>query len=139
MSNYIKSGNIVRIHPGDAIEASKQLFPAIYKIEIINDSPVLSQMEQFALPDRLLGDIEKRADRIINTFLDRKGRNTGVLMSGLKGSGKSLLAKLVSARLLSQGFPTIILGIDQINPDCCDYIGSIDTESTPIMSTQIAA
>lgn len=128
MSNYIKSGNIVRIHPGDAIETSKQLFPAVYRIELINDSPVLSQVEQFSLPNRLLGDIEKRADRIINTFLDRKGRNTGVLMSGLKGSGKSLLAKLVSSRLLSQGFPTIILGIDQINSGFCGYIGSIDTE-----------
>lgn len=128
MSNYIKSGNIVRIHPGDAIETSKQLFPAVYKIELINNDPVLSQVGQFELPNRLLGDVEKRADRIINTFMDRKGRNTGVLMSGLKGSGKSLLAKLVSSRLLSQGFPTIILDISQINSGFCGYIGSIDTE-----------
>lgn len=128
MSNYIKSGNIVRIHPGESIETSKKLFPAIYRIEIVNDAPVLARQDTFELPAKLLGDVEKRADRIIKTFLDRKGRNTGVLMSGLKGSGKSLLAKLVSTRLLACGFPTVIMSIDQINPGFCGYINSIDTE-----------
>lgn len=128
MSNYIKSGNIVRIHPGDSIETSKKLFPAIYRIEIINDAPVLACADAFELPSKLLGDIEKRADRIIHTFLDRKGRNTGVLMSGLKGSGKSLLAKLVATRLLAQGYPVIIVSIDQVNVGFCNYISSIDTE-----------
>lgn len=91
MSNYIKSGNIVRIHPGDSIETSKKLFPAIYRIEIINDAPVLACADAFELPSKLLGDIEKRADRIIHTFLDRKGRNTGVLMSGLRAAASPCL------------------------------------------------
>lgn len=65
----------------------------------------LEEMEPFVIPDKLYFDIEKYTNRIIQSVNDRNS-NTGVLLSGEKGSGKSLLAKNISVKL---GYPTIIV------------------------------
>jgi hypothetical protein len=58
---------------------------------------------------RMYGDIEKRADRIMNTFGTRMG-STGVMLSGEKGSGKTLLARMLSQRCRElHNMPTIMI------------------------------
>lgn len=44
---------------------------------------------------KFYGDLVWRRDRILNTFSDRQKSNTGVMLTGNKGSGKSLLARAV--------------------------------------------
>jgi len=68
----------------------------------------LEMAEIFELPHKLYGDAGQFAARIVNTFLSRQG-NTGVMLEGEKGSGKSMTAKAVSALMLSQGHPTLIV------------------------------
>ena len=56
----------------------------------------LEQIDNFKLPAKIYGnDHERHATRIITTFMDRD-LSTGVLLSGVKGSGKTLRAKQVS-------------------------------------------
>jgi len=55
-------------------------------------------VEPFTLPDKIYGNLTKRADRIRETFLDRDN-STGVLLLGEKGSGKTLLGKQVAIDL----------------------------------------
>lgn len=71
----------------------------------------LEEVGDFVLPKKLYGPVEHRVTRILNTFNERikEGRGTGVLLSGEKGSGKTLLAKVLSVRATNIGMPTILI------------------------------
>lgn len=62
------------------------------------------------VPAVTYGDTDDKSERIIKTFLSRDGKNTGVLLEGTKGSGKTLQAKMLSVALRKQGIPTISIG-----------------------------
>lgn len=68
----------------------------------------LEQVEGFELPPKLYGDTTKHTDRILNTFEDRPN-TTGVLLSGEKGSGKTLLAKSLSIEGAKRGYVTFVI------------------------------
>lgn len=68
----------------------------------------LQEVEGFILPEKRYGDTDKLAKRMLNTFKDRN-KSTGVLLSGEKGSGKSLQAKVLSTEGLKMGLPTILV------------------------------
>lgn len=59
----------------------------------------------YALP-KLYGSIVRRASKIMGTFNDRE-TSTGVLLSGDKGTGKSLLSMLLANIAVSEGNPVI--------------------------------
>ena len=66
------------------------------------------QVDSFILPSKLYGETDKQATRMINTFMDRPNA-TGVLLTGEKGSGKTLLAKTLAVKCAEQDIPTIII------------------------------
>lgn len=68
----------------------------------------LKKIDDFKLPSRLYGNEIERADRVLETFLDRPN-GTGVVLAGEKGSGKTLLAKKVSVNAAAMGIPTIVV------------------------------
>lgn len=69
----------------------------------------LEGIDSFTMPKKVYGANDNRRDRIIKTFLDRP-RQTGVLLSGEKGSGKTLLTKSLSIELAAtHDIPTLIV------------------------------
>lgn len=85
----------------------------------------LETREPFELPKKLYGDVAAKADRVINTFMDRKG-NTGVLLTGTKGNGKTLLAKYISRALEPKDVPTIVINHAFCGEDFNNYVASFD-------------
>lgn len=79
---------------------------------LVQYSPIagfyLERVADFCIPAKIYGDVVKDADRIINTFWDRP-QGLGILLSGEKGSGKTLLTKIISALLAQQGVPTLLI------------------------------
>lgn len=61
--------------------------------------------ESFELPEKVYGVEKGLVERITTTF-DRLDKNFGVLLKGLKGTGKTVLAKQVSNKL---GLPVILV------------------------------
>lgn len=86
------------------------LAPAVYVIKY-NDMIGFHMTEQEAMvmPSKTYGHNSVRAEKILNTFIQRPGANTGVLLTGNKGSGKTLLAKDVCCRANEMGFPVLLL------------------------------
>lgn len=74
---------------------------------------------------RIFGDIETKADRIINTFLERRA-NTGVLLHGEKGSGKSLLARRLSHKAACHGIITILINEKHTGENFNNFMANIE-------------
>jgi len=71
----------------------------------------LEQIENFSMPEKLFGNIGKNAERITTTYKDRTGV-TGLLLTGEKGSGKTLLGKKVALELMAkEDQPIIVVNI----------------------------
>lgn len=69
----------------------------------------LGQQEDITLPTKLYGAVEGRARKALSTFKSREGVNTGVILSGNKGSGKTLLSRVISALALKDEMPVILV------------------------------
>ena len=85
--------------------------PGTFGIGITMDGTFyLYPKNDMEVPAVTYGDTDDKSERIIKTFLSRDGKNTGVLLEGTKGSGKTLQAKMLSVALRKQGIPTISIG-----------------------------
>lgn len=112
MSNTVYRRNGVDFFPADdrALVIEKQLPPGNYIIQETPDGVLyFARTGEFDLPNKIYGSTSQTADRIINTFMDRPS-GTGVLLEGEKGSGKTMLTKLISARCaMERQIPTIVV------------------------------
>ena len=84
----------------------------------------LEKLPNYTLDFKLYDNLESKADRILNTFLDRPF-TTGVLLNGIKGTGKSLLARCVCFKAAAMGIPTLLVGAPFAGSGFNDFIGSI--------------
>ena len=66
------------------------------------------QHKKFKVPKKVYGNTTRKAKKIITTFNDRD-RSTGILLTGDKGSGKTMLAEVVCNKLISKKIPIIII------------------------------
>lgn len=130
MTKYMASAGTVRISPDVAIDVQDKLKPAVYNIVVTQNQGIfLQEREPLPMPAEIYGaSTERRVTKVLTTFKDRKNEPTGVLLSGLKGSGKSMLARLIAVRALAEGYPVILLQVSQLESDVVTFFNSIDTQ-----------
>ena len=106
----VQRGNFYEIQDKTNLVIHDQLPIGTYVVRFNEPSSsfFLEGLDDFVLPEKIYGKSTNNADRIINTFADRPF-TTGVLLSGMKGAGKTLLAKQVSVRAREMGYPTILI------------------------------
>lgn len=127
-SLYIYNGTNISITNSTTFKVENDLAVSNYlvrKDERTGDF-YLVETESFQLLKKYYGDTEKKAERILSTYVSRN-TNTGVLLSGEKGSGKSLLAKLVSIEARKLNMPTIMINETLFGDVFNNFISSIDT------------
>ena len=109
MSHYIRNGGNFRVVSDLAMEVHKSLPVGTYTVMFDQIMGYfLSINDDFKAPKKLYGSTEKNAARIIATFHDRTN-STGVLLVGEKGSGKTLLAKIIAREGSKSDLPTLII------------------------------
>jgi len=123
MTQYNQSGEIINI----AHEFGNKIDKIPAGAYTVEQDPrtgefFLQSSPMFTRPAKVYGEMTARNQKVINTYLSREGKNTGVLLSGTKGSGKTQLAKDVSLALIEMGIPTIIV---QNRYTCGNFINFI--------------
>jgi ATPase family associated with various cellular activities (AAA) len=106
---YFQKGRVFKPADPMSLNMSNELPPGTYTIGVTPEGFHFEQVDDFCLPNKLYGDVDSKARRIIDTFADRPS-GTGVLLSGNKGSGKTMLAKHISQLAIrEQGYITIVI------------------------------
>lgn len=77
------------------------------------------------ITEKIYGVHREKVAKVMNSF-KLFDRNLGVILSGAKGIGKSICAKLLAEDAITKGYPLIV--VNQYIPGIADYITSIEQE-----------
>ena len=126
---YMTTGKDIRVVLGDDMTIETALEARNYTINFHPDRGYwLTKSDDFEIPKKLYGEPTERLERIFRTYDDRTS-STGVLLVGEKGSGKTLLSKLISVEARKRGMPTLYAMADYCcGPTFNQFIQSIDTQ-----------
>lgn len=116
---------------GEDIYTCDQL-PAQYYQVSFNKMEGFSLVKRPAISvqeEKVYGQHEAKADKILRSF-SMVDKNLGVILSGSKGIGKSLFAKLLSEKMIEAGIPVII--VDSYIPGIANFLESIEQEAVVI-------
>ena len=94
-----------------AVNINQQLEPNIYEVRTPPMQPtmlVVRQNVDLTSPDKVFGKIPKIVEKTYSAF-DRRNRNTGLLLSGNRGMGKTLCIRLIMQEAVKRGYPIIVL------------------------------
>jgi hypothetical protein len=128
MTYFLKNGNTYRVATKEAMDLHETLPAGNYVVkQMPMDGPLyLEQIDSFDSPKKMYGDVQSKTDRIIGTFLSRD-KSTGVLLTGEKGSGKTMLSKNICIQLAAQhAVPTIVINAPWHGDSFNTFIQSIE-------------
>lgn len=108
MTHFIRRGSHYRTTPEANLHIAPRLPAGTYSVMVDLEGFYLESIPNMSVLGKTYGNVNKRVERIINTFEDRPA-TTGILLQGEKGSGKTHLAKLLSLELLKKDVITLII------------------------------
>ena len=85
----------------------------------------LLSSQKIVVSEKIYGEHQKKVDKILNAF-KIFDRNLGVILSGEKGIGKSLCAKMLAEQACAAGYPLII--VDNYSPGIAKFLSEIEQE-----------
>ena len=109
MSYFIKNGNTFKVADKASLDIQNSLPVGNYIVKQDQfGNFFLEAVDSFEIKGKVYGDALRHRDRIFSTFEDRTV-STGVMLTGEKGSGKTLLAKSLAVKCADHGWPTILI------------------------------
>lgn len=124
---YLKLDKTIRQFEYDSVDINEQLKAGVYQMGVDQMGIYLAEEDTFKLPIKLYGDVIKNSDRILKTFSQRS-KSTGVLLNGLKGSGKTITAKYICNEAVHLGMPVILVNNKMPQPMFNDFLKKIAQE-----------
>lgn len=127
MTYVIRMGSAYRMMSEQDIEVCEKLPAKNYTVKQnpMSKEYYLEPVDDFVMPKKLYGDTIKKAERILNTFNSRP-LSTGVHLDGVKGSGKTLLAKTLSHLAQKDGVASIVINQPFCGDEFNSFVQSID-------------
>jgi DNA replication protein DnaC len=98
---------VISLEEGSLVDKLK---PAIYYINFNQFMGFFLDKgkDSFSTPEQLFGPVKRRIEKIKRTFDDRTS-GTGILLTGDKGAGKTMLAEVLCNNMIEAGIPVIII------------------------------
>lgn len=112
MKKVLKYDSSYRVISGDGIEILDTLPAGIYELKAAkNEGFWFEKMALEKFEGKVYGDQDRITNKVVARFDAISGRNLGVLLSGKKGTGKSLFAKNLAVKM-SEKLPVIIVKVN---------------------------
>jgi hypothetical protein len=125
MKKFIENNGQVRVVNMEEGFLKDEFSPAIYSVRQDMSGLYLSkEMDRFEMPKEVYGSTPERANKIMSTYHDRDG-TTGVLLTGLKGAGKTFLIKYTGNLALEEGIPVVTINDPMAGDEFLAFIDSL--------------
>lgn len=125
----VNTGSIYRIFDDD-LKTYNELPVGTYGINFsMMGGFFLEKRDDITINEKIYGVHKEKAKKVLSSF-KKSDRNLGVILSGNKGIGKSLTAKLIAVEANSSGLPVII--VDKGLNGVASYISEIKQECVVI-------
>ena len=121
----VNTGNIFHLYD-DSLKTFDQLPAQVYCVGFSKQTGFfLETFNDIEVNEKIYGSHTEKVDKVFKSF-EQFERNMGVILSGAKGIGKSLFAKLLSMKAVENGYPLII--VDAPYPGLSNFLTSITQE-----------
>ena len=122
----INTGNIYRIYGNDLkVQSGLEAKTYIVRFEQFKGFFLEEYSDMEVKEEKIYGVHLSKISKVTKTFKDFK-RNLGVILSGDKGIGKSLFARLLCQEMVKRGYPVIV--VDTFVPGIHSFIEQIKQE-----------
>ena len=122
----ISQGDIFTIY-SDSLKTYEQLPAQVYNVRFDKQRGFFLELsaELEIKESKIYGVHDAKCQKVLNSFA-AFNRNLGVILSGDKGIGKSLFAKLLAIKAIGAGYPLLI--VDTYIPGIASYLESVEQE-----------
>jgi SpoVK/Ycf46/Vps4 family AAA+-type ATPase len=123
---YLEFDGQLQLAP-DSTKTFKDLPQGFYRIKYDekHDSYSLVRANPLTVDETVYGIHQEKVDKVKRSY-NRSSRSLGVILSGDKGIGKSLFARMLCSQMEEDGYPVII--VDSYYKGIGSFLDSIDTE-----------
>lgn len=124
--NIVVSGSRVQIY-GEDVKTYKNLPVDTYDVcfHKMMGFWLTPRAELEAKEEKIYGNHEVKVNKVLNSFA-ATDRNFGIILSGQKGIGKSLFARILAEKCIANNIAVII--VSQYIPGIADFLASIEQE-----------
>jgi len=124
--NFVTSGQKTFVEKLPDGVRTIELKAKLYSLEFTREEGffLLDIADKYTVPKKTYGNYAKAAERVIKTHYNKKG-NTGILSTGLKGTGKSLFTKFIANAMIDINVPVIQINKPYSGEDIFNFIENI--------------
>lgn len=128
--NIVSSGGRYQIY-GDELRTYDKLPAGSYEVEFnpMSGFSLSSRTDLEVKEEKIYGDRYKKVEKALRSF-EATDRNFGIILSGKKGIGKSLFAKMIATESIKRGYPVIV--VSRAISGIAGFISSIEQEAVVI-------
>lgn len=96
-TKFADLGTIVRVLSFDDNQVTEKLRPAVYTVsfDMMSGFYLTKHCDKLSVPNRVYGSVQNKVSKILRSFEEAE-RSFGVLLSGDKGSGKTMTSALAA-------------------------------------------